>query len=95
MPRKKFGNINWSPEIAYVVGLITTDGNLSKDGRHLELTSKDIEQIRTFKKCLNLKNKISTKRSGYTGRKDIYHIQFGNVILYRFLLSIRIKTKED
>src|SRR5437773_12109741 len=25
----------WSPEVAYVVGIIATDGNLSRDGRHL------------------------------------------------------------
>lgn len=24
----------WSPEMAYAIGLLTTDGNLSKDGRH-------------------------------------------------------------
>src|SRR5688572_20602052 len=25
----------WSPELAYAVGLIATDGNLGRDGRHL------------------------------------------------------------
>lgn len=33
--------VKWSPKIAYAVGLITTDGSLSKDGRHIDLTSKD------------------------------------------------------
>lgn len=48
----------WSTELAYAVGLLTTDGNLSKDGKHINLTSKDLDQIKTFKKCLGLKNKI-------------------------------------
>ncbi len=50
-----------SADFAYVIGLITTDGSLSKDGRHLNLTSKDIDQIQTFKRILNLKNKIGIK----------------------------------
>lgn len=33
--------ITWSPEIAYAVGLLTTDGSLSIDGRHIDFTSKD------------------------------------------------------
>jgi len=88
--------IEWSPEIAYAVGLITTDGNLSPDERHLILVSKDLQLLRIFKKCLELKNKIGLRRSGYTGKKDCHHVQFGNVILYKWLLNIGLtpnKTK--
>ncbi|MEK7574528.1 MAG: hypothetical protein AAB514_03305, partial [Patescibacteria group bacterium] len=49
--------IEWSPNFAYAIGLIATDGNLSKDGRHLNMTSGDKDMILTFKKCLGLKNK--------------------------------------
>lgn len=64
MPRKKLpaGHFEWTPERAYAVGLIVTDGNLSGDGRHIILRSKDIEQIKNFKKCLGLKNKIGTTK---------------------------------
>ena len=41
-----------SPDLSYIIGLITTDGNLSKDGRHFDFTSKDIEQVKNFKKIL-------------------------------------------
>jgi len=88
--------IKWNPEIAYAVGLIATDGSLSSDGRHLILVSKDISLLKTFKKCLGLKNKIGLRRSGYTGRKNCHHVQFGNVILYKWLLNIGLmpnKTK--
>ena len=88
--------IKWSPEIAYAVGLITTDGNLSPDGRHLSLISKDVPLLKTFKRCLGLKNKIGLRRSGYTGKKDCYNVQFGNIILYKWLLKIGLmpnKTK--
>jgi len=93
----KDNNIKWSSDIAYVVGLITTDGCLSNDGRHIDFTSKDIQLLRTFKKCLGIKNKITSKKSSYTGRKDCSRIQFGNIIFYKWLLSIglmRNKTKK-
>ncbi len=86
----------WSADFAYVVGLLTTDGSLSIDGRHINLTSKDIDQIKTFAKILGLKNKIGLKSSTYNPKGIYYQIQFGNVELYRFLLSIGLtpnKTK--
>ena len=70
--------IGWSHNIAYVVGLITTDGNLSIDGRHIDFTSKDIQLIKTFKKCLGIKNKIGLKISGFSDKK-YFRIQFGDV----------------
>ncbi len=86
--------MKWSSEFAYAIGLIATDGSLSKDGRHIDLTSKDVEQLVNFKKCLNLKVKIGKKYSGM-GNKA-YRVQFGNVVLYQFLLEIGLtpaKTK--
>src|SRR3989338_1242865 len=80
--------LRWSPEFAYAIGLLATDGSLSKDGRHFDFTSKDREQLENFLRCLGLKNKIGTKRSGYGKGKLYTHIQFGDVLFYRFLLNI-------
>lgn len=93
-PKSK--TINWSPEIAYAVGLIATDGNLSPDGRHLCLVSKDVFLLSAFKKCLGLKNKIGLRKGGYVRNKTYYCVQFGNVRFYKWLLSIGLmpnKTK--
>lgn len=90
--RKKIG---WSPSLAYVVGLITTDGSLSRDGRHINLTSKDIQLLEVFKRCLGLKNKIGLKASGFSDKKYPV-VQFGDVTFYRWLLKIGLtpnKTK--
>src|SRR3989338_8611479 len=38
-------NVKWSPRFAYAIGLLTTDGNLSSDQRHMSLISKDREQV--------------------------------------------------
>jgi len=78
----------WSRDFAYVVGLITADGCLSKDGRHIDFTSKDFEQVENFKKILNLSVKIGLKHVGGHPKVDYPRIQFGNIKLYKFLLSI-------
>lgn len=86
----------WNNNLAYVIGLISTDGNLSKDGRHIVFVSKDLELIKLFQKCLNLKNKISVKTSGYSkGRGKYYFIQFGNVIFYNELMSIGLSPNKS
>ena len=54
--------LEWSPELVYAVGLITADGSLSKNGRHIDFTSKDLDQIKTYCKCLGIEDiKIGTK----------------------------------
>lgn len=80
--------IKWSPGFAYAIGLLVTDGCLYKDGRHISLTTKDIEQAENFKKCLGLSVKIGSKYSGFKG--VCYHVQFGDVIFFEFLVSIGI-----
>lgn len=78
----------WTVNLAYVVGLISTDGSLSKDGRHIVMVSKDYKQILTFKKLLKLENKITIKASSFNPKGVYYQIQFGNKKLYVFLLKI-------
>ena len=79
--------IKWSPEFAYALGLLATDGNLSPDGRHFDFTSKDRDQLLNFMYCLGIKVKIGHKTSGFTGKMRP-RIQFGDVNFYRFLLGI-------
>ena len=74
--------------MAYLVGLITTDGNLSKDGRHMSIVSKDLEQVENVIKILMLKNKIGVKNSSFKNNGKYYYVQFGNVELYKFLNSV-------
>lgn len=84
----------WTPDLAYIVGLIATDGNLSSDGRHIDITSKDIEILKHARSILGLTCKIGTKISGFTGGR-IPHIQFGDVILYRWLKTIGFTTRKS
>jgi hypothetical protein len=96
MPKAKLPDkdFEWTPELAYVIGLLTTDGNLSCDGRHIAMRSCDLQLLKTFKKCLNLPNKISETFNNGWGKKRNYRIQFGNVQLYRWLLKIGLTPKK-
>ncbi|MDO8512855.1 MAG: hypothetical protein Q7S57_06315 [bacterium] len=74
---------------------MATDGCLISDGRHLNLTSKDTEQLLLFKKILKLKVKISYKSRGGEPRKMYGQLQFGDVELYRWFISIGITPRKS
>lgn len=82
--------IKWTANFAYAIGLIVTDGCLYSDGRHISLTTKDLEQAVNFQKCLGINVKFGRKAGGAQKEKTYYHIQFGDVLFYRYLESIGI-----
>lgn len=77
---------SWSPETAYVVGLIATDGNLSGDGRHLTLTSIDRDLLETLRTCLSLTAKITPHSGGYGHRA--LRVQWSDRHFYDWLLGL-------
>ncbi len=80
----------WSPQLAYAIGLIASDGCLSRDGRHIDFTSKDLDQIHNFQECLNTNVKIGKKLSGYKNHIPYYRIQLTDSNFHSFLYSIGI-----
>ena len=78
----------------YFVGLLTTDGNLSPDGRHIVLVSKDVEHLEKIRGIFNLP-KLGRKASGTTSEKIYGVLQFGDVKFYRFLLSLGLSPKKS
>lgn len=88
--------IKWTTEFAYAIGLLTTDGSLSKDGRHINFTSKDEDQVKTFKDCLKLDNiKIGKKSSGIVKEKIYSQVQFGDVVFYQWLVNIGLSPNKS
>jgi hypothetical protein len=88
--------IRWSHNLAYAIGIITTDGNLSKDGRHINVTSKDKEQVQNIARVFHVPSVFSTKNSSFNPHGTYYVLQFSNVSLYRFLENVGLypnKTK--
>src|SRR6185503_9333918 len=86
-------NFAWSPELAYAVGLIATDGNLSPDGRHLSVVSKDKDLLETLRMCLNINNLISLTTSG--AGLYCHRLQWGNRSFYDWLLRIGLSPAKS
>lgn len=81
--------------MAYTVGLITTDGNLSPDGRHISLTSSDKQLLSTFKKSLGKNNKLSNNPPSSISKKPIFRVQIGDVALYSWLERIGLRPNKS
>jgi hypothetical protein len=94
--RGKFNaRCRWSPEIAYAVGLIVSDGSLSIDGRHITFTSADLELVEVFCRCLNLTNRVTeVPRSGNSVRPG-YRVQFSDVVFYGWLLKVGLMPNKS
>lgn len=95
--RKAKGRVctEWSPALAYAVGLIATDGNLSKDGRHIIFTSKDDDLIDTFQRCLGIADTVVNKKRGGYRHTLAYQVQFSDVLFYRWLLDIGLSPNKS
>jgi hypothetical protein len=88
MHRQSKIQIVWSADFAYAIGVIATDGNLSPNGRTVNITSKDLEMIENVKECLGSSNKIGRKANGTSLEKIYYVLQCGDINFYEFLNSI-------
>jgi len=82
---------NWWQEMPeenlwYLVGLIASDGCLSGDGRHIDITAKDGGYLELVKKACGIPNRVSRK---YNGRGQLSHrIQLSSVSFWLFLQNI-------
>lgn len=85
--------LSWSAEMAYVVGLMATDGCLVGDRRHLSLTSADVDLLETFRILIGKPNvKIRPKVSALGSAHDV---QFGDVGLWRFLEAVGLTPRKS
>jgi len=93
MPQKRKDLKIEGQNLWYLVGLITSDGSLSKDGRHIDVTSKDREFLETLVEKLKMSNKVCIKNRGTN--KEAYHIQVSNKNFYDFLLSLGLTPNKS
>jgi len=87
--------IRWSPNFAYAIGLMVSDGNLSPNGRHIIFTSKDMELIDLFQMSLGIKIHIGKKANGLSPEKRYFVAQFSDVLFYQFLLGIGLMPNKS
>ncbi len=87
--------VGWSKDFAYAIGLITSDGCLSKDQRHFYFASADLELINNLKQALSLSNKLIKNIRGQKPRKEYFAISFGDKVFYKFLNKIGLTSKKS
>ena len=74
-------DLTWSPALAYAVGLIASDGNLSPNRKTTNVVSKDVDLLETFKACIPRAGKIGS-------HGDNWQVRVSSVEFYRWLESI-------
>ena len=79
--------------MAYVTGLLATDGCLVGDRRHLSLTSADVDLLDTFR-CLIGKPKAKIRRK-ISPLGSAYDVQFGDVALWLFLEAAGLTPRKS
>jgi hypothetical protein len=82
---KSIISTNWTPELAYSIGLLATDGCVIPPYQ-IDLTSRDREQLENFCKCVGVDLRISEKKSG-SGKIHL-RVQFKNRLFFEFLVSV-------
>ena len=85
----------WSSNLAYAIGLITSDGYLHKDARHIGFISKDLELVEKFKVALNIDNHIGKTAKNTMGTGLCYYVRFGDKNFYQFLNSIGLYSTKS
>jgi hypothetical protein len=81
----------WTRERAYAIGLLATDGNLSKDGRHLTVTSADPDLLGVLRACLA--HQANVRRVGSRGR--CYRVQWSDRRLYEWVEGIGLSPAKS
>jgi hypothetical protein len=74
---------DWTPTMAYAVGLIATDGCLIERGHAIAFVSQDAQLVEALLRCIGREPKYRACRTRL-GR-EIYRFQAKDVVLYRWL----------
>ncbi len=93
MPQKRKDLKIAGANLWYLVGLITSDGCLSSDGRHIDITSKERDFLEVIKARLGLESQVCIKNKNTP--KQAYRIQIANKNFYEFLLSVGLTPNKS
>ncbi len=77
----------WTDDLAYAVGLIATDGCLSRDGRDVIFVSRDEALVESFIRCAGHPRARITSWPSSAGT-PIYRVQLSDVRFYQWLISL-------
>jgi hypothetical protein len=76
----------WTPDLAYVVGLIATDGNLSRKPGQIAIMSNDTDLLDVVRRRLGLNVDVKPHRGGYGTR--CHRLVWSDRRFYDWLVAI-------
>jgi len=83
----------WSAQIAWVVGLIATDGNLTGAGHRITLTSTDVDLLTSARRCLGLSNRIGWSTGGLGA--GTCRLQWRDRAFHEWLIAIGLTPRKS
>lgn len=85
--------IEWSADLAYVVGLTATDGCLLTGRKAINFKSVDRDLVETYVRLLGRTNRLVMERT--RAGREIYHVQFTDSRLYRWFETIGLTPRKS
>jgi len=83
------GHLRWPMSLVF----LRPDGCLSRDRRHIIFTSRDLDLVESYLRCLGrpIRYSVSRTRRG----KQAYYAQFSDVAFYDWLLSVGLMPRKS
>ncbi len=88
----------WSPEMAYVLGFFTADGNMTRNkrGAHcIEFQITDGDLLEKIRIALGSNHKIATKRRNSKSWKSAYRLQVGSKTIFADLKRLGLTPNKS
>ena len=88
-----------SEKLWYLVGIIASDGCLSPDGRHIDITAKDPNFLKIIQTGCGVQGAICKKYGSFFGKEGqktfAYRIVIGSKSFYNFLIYINLTPRKS
>ena len=91
--REASGACRWSADTAWIVGLMASDGNLSKVGYAMSLTSNDVDLLESVRGILGLDNRLGRVRGGWG--HACYRLQWRDRVFHTWLTDIGLTPRKS
>jgi LAGLIDADG-like domain len=98
--KEELDEIKWNRKIAYLIGIIATDGTLRKNRPQIKITSKSKKYLEDLlSKIINdftgREQEVTEYNAKFKGKKyKHYQIQFTSIPFYQFCLDIGLKPNK-
>ena len=87
------GEIRWSAEVAWIVGLMASDGNLARAGHALSLASNDVDLLETVRRILRIGNRLGRVQGGLG--HACYRLQWRDRGFHAWLTGIGLTPRKS